>query len=370
MTDIRRTLFNIAAIAIVLPLWSPESLQAGTVTVSWDAVSKAAGYVLHWGTASHTYSKSVDVGSSTSFKVDVPYETTPHYFAVQAYSSTGVRSAFSEEVSTTALSDPRPKRRRNTLNDFDGDGRSDALRLRAARYTGGISYPSGKGDDLAVPADYDGDGRFDMAIFRPSSGEWHIQKSSGEPSEVYLLGGSTDVPVPGDYDGDGRADPTIYQPSTGVWLIKLSGSQYQQTASYKCGERGDVPVAADYDGDGRFDLAVYRPATGEWIVRLWSGDGITKGYSWGGKNDKPVPGDYDGDGKADLAVFRPEEGIWHILSSSSGSRMSHAWGASTDELAPGDYDGDGRTDLAVYRESEGKWYVRESSSNYTSSAVY
>jgi len=32
--------------------------------------------------------------------------------------------------------------------------------------------------DTPVPGDYDGDGKTDIAVWRPDSGVWYIQKSS------------------------------------------------------------------------------------------------------------------------------------------------------------------------------------------------
>jgi hypothetical protein len=76
------------------------------------------------------------------------------------------------------------------------------------------------------------------------------------------------VPVPADYDGDQRADVAVFRPSTGDWWVLLASGGM---ASYQWGATGDVPVPADYDGDQRADVAVFRPSTGVWWVLLASG---------------------------------------------------------------------------------------------------
>jgi CSLREA domain-containing protein len=231
------------------------------------------------------------------------------------------------------------------------------------------------GTRRSAPRDFDGDGKADIAIYRPSNGVWYVLLSGQNypASAAYQWGTSTDLPVSGDFDGDGKADIAIYRPANGTWYILLSSTNFASYASYQWGVSTDVPVPADYDGDGKTDIAIYRPSTGAWFVRLSStnfGSSVT--YQWGLSTDVPVPADYDGDGKADIAIYRPGAGVWYVLLSSTNftTYVSHQWGGSADVPVAGDYDGDGMTDVAVYRPSTGYWYVLLSSTNFTTYISY
>jgi hypothetical protein len=257
---------------------------------------------------------------------------------------------------------------KNKNADFDGDGKSDISVFRPDSGTWFVlssvtstfsALPFGEATDIIAPGDYDGDGKTDYAVFRPSTGIWHMSLKARAYS-ARQWGADGDIPAPADYNGDGKTDLAVFRPSNGTWYIANSDSL--ATMSFvQFGQIGDRPVPGDYDGDGKTDLAVYRPAGGFWYA-LRSSDGAFSGTAFGITSDRPAQGDYDGDGKTDLAVYR--DGIWYLQQSTAGF-SGFQFGVASDLPSPGDFDGDGKTDMAVYRPADGVWYQQLSGSGFS-----
>ena len=87
--------------------------------------------------------------------------------------------------------------------------------------------------DVPHAADVDGDGRAELIIYRPSDGTWSIANlaNSGcdsaaspcHPIVVQWGGQAGDVSLVADFEGDGRADLGIYRQSTGeTWVLRTA----------------------------------------------------------------------------------------------------------------------------------------------------
>jgi hypothetical protein len=242
--------------------------------------------------------------------------------------------------------------------DFDGDGRTDLSVYRPSQgnwyYQGSangfVGLHFGDAADLPAPGDFDNDGKTDISVFRPSNGTWYRINSNDGTVTFVEFGLNGDVPQTGDYDGDGRADQAVFRPTNGTWYWRRSSNG--QWAGLQFGQNGDKAVAGDYDGDGKTDPAVFRG--GLWYKYLSSNNSFS-GEAFGIDSDRAVEGDYDGDNREDVAVFRPSNGNWYFHLSRNGQFTGVHWGQNGDMPVPGDFDGDNLDDVAVFR--AGVWHI-------------
>jgi hypothetical protein len=214
---------------------------------------------------------------------------------------------------------------------------------------GNIKFQFGPGTNdgaqpTPIPADFDGDGKTDPAVFDTRTATFYVAGWSGNTPGgrfVRQFGPANSIPVVADYDGDGKADIADYDAGSSTFFITRSTLGFPSgNLAFQFGPSGGVPIVADYDGDGRADPAVFETSAGKFYLAGWNPNNSVSGKSItqfgpagsGGSDVVPLIGDFDGDGKSDIASFQRNGANFYITQSSlgTGGNRSYQFGQGTD----------------------------------------
>ncbi|HEX7831729.1 MAG TPA: FG-GAP-like repeat-containing protein [Thermoanaerobaculia bacterium] len=247
------------------------------------------------------------------------------------------------------------------LSDVNGDGFLD---LAVSTEEGPLATFIGIGDgsfgaqvvtsvasaQKSVFADFNGDGRKDVARLTSGALEVWLAQSTGLFLNSASVSADFSDPLTGDFDGDGKQDVVLFN---------------QFTLSFRHGngdgtlaEPVDTPlgiidythlVSGDFNNDGRDDIA-----TGVWVL-LAQADGRFMITDASAPADPTLTADLNADGYLDLVYARnaPERAVITHLGNGDGSfrsprrtfLFSHAYIGP--EGAAADIDGDGNTDVVL-----------------------
>ena len=234
----------------------------------------------------------------------------------------------------------------------------------AAFVTEGSPYTVGNDPYSLNAADFNGDGRPDVATINGSSNDVSVflrQAGGGfaqEAGSPITVGSGPSGAAVGDYNGDGLADLAVssfVQGNVSVLLRQPGGGfALEGGAAIPLGTRISAVAAGDFNSDGRIDLAATEHDRNQVVILLrnTANTGFTAQpqLATGLRPVAIAVGDYNGDGLADLAIANRDADSATILLRAGGTFSSEAAVPVGDEpvgIVAADFDGNGRADLAV-----------------------
>ncbi|HEX9389674.1 MAG TPA: FG-GAP-like repeat-containing protein [Usitatibacteraceae bacterium] len=235
--------------------------------------------------------------------------------------------------------------------------------------------------DHVVSGDFNGDGRTDFAAYTSNGDLWQICQSTGSNFSCSYWNGiagtaftyrtvhGVTVPavISADFNGDGKMDLAAYTGANGIWTICLAGETNFSCSNWTGpGVNRDQVAIGDFNGDGKADLLAYTGNSDIWQVCQSTGSNFACSY-WNGPANHPasdlVSGDFNGDGKTDIAVWAGSSNgdLWIVCLAGSvnfNCYNSHGFTLTPPDIVLGDFNGDGTQDMAGYTGANGVWDIR------------
>lgn len=237
-----------------------------------------------------------------------------------------------------------------------------------------MTFQAGNGPSMITLADFDGDGKIDMATSNDSANSLSVFRNT-TVSEIsfikkdFAAGNGPFNIASGDIDGDGKIDIALVNSISNTLSVYKNNStvgniSFAAKLDFTTGTFPGSLAITDFDGDGKPDIAVANQKSNS--ISVFKNTTQVGSISFAAKSDialvaSPIwlaAGDLDGDLKPEIVVANLGDGVGNKISvfrniSASPNAISFApkqdFVAGIYQLAVsiGDLDNDGKADLAV-----------------------
>jgi hypothetical protein len=266
--------------------------------------------------------------------------------------------------------------------DINGDGEPDLAAFTGSSFNpGSVAIMLGNGDGsfmdmksvaqassqyavtFAVAADFNGDGKLDLAVGEPGSPNGQVSVELGKGNGTFgqpivsplSTTANPNFMLAGDFNGDRKSDLVVLDSGNGFQVLLGNGDGSFGTAvdtplSYTVGSL----AVGDFDKDGKADLVVipFNNGSPSLNIYLSNGDGtFTLGQQYVVYFNSLVSvADVNGDGNPDLVVTSNNNNLLVFLGNGDGTFKNPVLGPIDSYISLpiiGDFNGDGKLDIAA-----------------------